>query len=107
MYGQEAREEEVQVKRTWTWNAWPPPEIDYMADAADEYIEYYTKRVEKFFGIEKNGKELTERYTVYSACTCYRAEEISRARLFGRPKVEELEFPVLKRNITVSQAQLK
>jgi hypothetical protein len=92
------------VHRQWTWSGWPPAEI---ACQPEESAGQYTDRVRKFFDVNGNGQLDPEEAAAYHACTCYRADEIALSRLVGKPEGEELEFPLVRRNIVVGSSQGK
>jgi hypothetical protein len=87
------------VKRNVQWSGWPPPEIDDTRE--DESLDEWKERVRRFFDFNGNGKLDPEEAAVRHACTGSRAERIVGARWRGVDLVEEIEFGLVRRTITI------
>jgi len=91
------REEVPKVKRRWNWSAMIPNEIKYKAE--DTEVSYYS-RLRLFF--HDDGDELPTR-EVRVACrnASWLLFNLEGARANKQEGVEEIEFPVIQRTITV------
>jgi hypothetical protein len=98
-FGDETQAQRETVKRNVQWSGWPPPEIDDTRE--DESLDEWQERMRRFFDFNGNGKLDPEEAAVRHACTGSRAERIVVARWRGVDLVEEIEFGLARRTITI------
>ncbi len=90
-------EEVPKVARRWNWPAMTPPELlQHPNESEDEY----NSRLERLFHIDRNDKRGREGVI---ACrnACLRFDKFGPALADTAESVEDLEFPVIRRTITV------
>ncbi len=96
-WGDQTWEEAPKVKRQWNWTAVTPAEI---VRDPNESEQNYESRLARFFHID--GKDKRHREGVIA-----RRNSCDRNHLFRPPladkaeKIEELDFPVIRRTITI------
>jgi hypothetical protein len=90
-------EDVPKVKRQWNWSAIVPEEIIYRAEDTDET---YRSRLKVFFHQDDNNKPNREGVI---ACrnACRLLEKLGGARARKQEPAEDLDFPVIRRTITV------
>ena len=90
-------EEVPKVKRLWKFPDWPASEL---GPKKDESHEAWAARIDAFFDKNKNGELEPEEAAAQNAFQCYlRQREL--ARIFGEKNEQEVEFPLVKKTISV------
>jgi hypothetical protein len=97
-------DEVPKVKRMWKWTSWPPAELE---QREGEDYEAWSAREFRFFDRNGNGKLEPEEAAAFNACLHFPTGEIALARLGIAPIVEEREFPIIQRTITVTLPPVK
>lgn len=91
-------DEVEKVKRRWKRSQWPASQL---LSTQDESYDAYHARILKIFDLDGNGKLNPEEGAAYGAGTRWRNEEAAIARLKGEDPEEEIEFPVVRRTVTI------
>jgi hypothetical protein len=86
------------VKRKWKRPDWPASQLLRTEDESDRA---YDARIMKLFDLDGDGKLNSEEGAAYCAGTDWRNEEAAIARLKGEDPAEEMEFPVVRRTVTI------
>jgi hypothetical protein len=93
------RDEVEKVKRRWKRPDWPASQILQMQIQSNN--DMYNARVRKFFDLDGDGKLNSEEGAAYQEGTNWRNEEAAIARLKGEDPEEEIEFPIVRRTLTI------
>lgn len=91
-------DEVEKVKRRWKRPDWPASQLLW---PQGEPFDAYHARILKFFDLDSDGKLNPEEGAAYGAGTSWRNEEAAIARLKGEDPEEEMEFPVVRRTVTI------
>jgi hypothetical protein len=91
-------EQVPKVTRQWSWPAMTPAEIAWQPSESEDH---YVSRTEQFFHIDRNGKRHREG-SIARRNACRRFDTFGPAVANkAKPVEDELEFPVIRRKITV------
>jgi hypothetical protein len=91
-------EQMPKVKRRWKRSGWPMSQL--LTTEGEDY-DGWNSRARKFFDLDGDGKLNPEEGAAYHAGTDWRNEEAAIARLKGEDPEEEMEFPVVRRTLTI------
>ncbi len=91
-------DEVEKVKRRWKRPEWPTCQLLL---GQEETLAAYHARLLKFFDLDGDGKLNPEEGAAYVAGTSLRNEEAAIARLKGEDPEEEMEFPIVRRTVTI------
>lgn len=94
----ETSEKVEKVKRRWKRPQWPASELLCLQD---ESKETYHARVLQIFDLDGDGRLNCEEAVAYTAGTNWRNEGAAIARLRGEDPEEEVEFPLVRRTVTI------
>jgi hypothetical protein len=90
-------EEVAKVKRNWRFPDWPASEL---GQKNDESYEAWASRINAFFDKNKNGQREPEEAAAQNAFSWY-LERKAMARHRGEDKGQEVEFPLVKKTISI------
>jgi len=89
------------VTRRWNWSAMIPDQITYRADDTDES---YRSRLRVFFHQEDDKDEPSREGVISCRNACrLAAQKLASVRASKHEPAEDLEFPVIRRTITVEK----
>jgi hypothetical protein len=91
-------DEVEKVKRRWKRPDWPASQLLRTEDESDRA---YHARVLNLFDLDGDGKLNPEEGAAYWAAADWRDTEATIARLKGEDPEEEMEFPLVRRTVTI------
>jgi hypothetical protein len=88
------------VKRRWKWPAWPMSQL-LTGAGPEESLAQWDRRAMRFFDLNGNGKLEPEEGAACRAGTSLITEAAALDELRGIAHEEDLEFPLVRRTITI------